>query len=92
MKFEEILPFLREGKRAILNNSNAKDAWFGGVWLACKAKLPDYFDDNGVQVFCDEWLSLACLDKDDRMAGGKDAWGIPTWAVMSDDWEIIDEK
>ena len=90
MKFEEVLPLMREGERAIINNSNAKDSWFGGKWLICKTSLPDYFDDDGLKIVCEKWHSLACLDKEEKMAGGKDSWGIPTWAIMSDDWDIVE--
>ena len=93
MKFEEILPLMREGKRAYINDPNIKEFWYCGKWLICKTGFIDYIDENGKLVEYPEnkkWLSLACLDEDEKEIVTKDSWGIPTWAILCDKWEICD--
>lgn len=79
MKFEEILPSLREGRRAKMINTDNSDYWAFGNWSLCLTSskyLPHKF------------LSMICTDSEGNTTGGIQGWGIPTWAIMRE-WELV---
>ena len=80
MKFEEILPLMREGKKA--RHKRMKD---GEYWIIGYAEL------SGL----DKWMTLIKMfdnpfEKEKYSDGGCYAWGIERWSIMCDDWEIVE--
>lgn len=51
--------------------------------------FPDIYDDNGVLVKAEEHLTIHRLNKDGLFINDKNAWGIPRWLTMSNDWELV---
>lgn len=82
MKFEEVLPLMREGKKA--KHSKMKD---GEYWICGKAGLPgcDFFPTL-IKVFDNPFETERASDTSSW------SWGIERWAIMCDDWEIVDEN
>lgn len=81
MKFEEILPLLREGKKA--RHARMKD---GEYWICGYAS---FLQEN-------KWPTLIKVF-DNPFENERNAdvstwsWGIERWAIMCDTWEIINE-
>ena len=80
MKFEEVLPLMREGKKA--KHGRMKD---GEYWVYAFAKF------EGME----KWPTLAKVYnnpfEDERNVDiSSYSWGIERWAIMADDWEIIE--
>lgn len=85
MKFEEILPLLREGKMA--KHARMKD---GEYWIVGKSGF------KALVGLDDEWPTLIKVfknpfEKEKFCDGGSYSWGIERWAIMCDTWEIVDE-
>lgn len=78
MRFEEVLPNMREGKKAKLPNYSEDRCW-----IVCEARMDLLTPDS--------WLSLACIDSEGKAREDSRTWGIPRWAIMSEDWEIVDD-
>lgn len=74
MKFEEVLPLMREGKPIWLPNPE------GDYWIAGRASLPGM----------DAWLTMIKLNKDGEAPYEPSEWGIPRWMIMSSDWELYE--
>ncbi len=76
MKFEEILPLMREGKKA--KHARMKD---GEYWILC------YESFQGSE----KWLTLTKMFENpfenDRNSY---SWGIERWAILEDSWEIVE--
>lgn len=83
MKFEEVLPKIRNGERARVKNNENIEYWAFGIWSACKTGLFNSQDE-------DRFLSLVCVNEDGTSAGESDGWGIPVSMIMRDDWEIVE--
>lgn len=83
MKFEEVLPFMREGKRAKIIDPGISGGGWDYPWIVCTQSLPYEIDER--------WLALTRLNSKGQYIADAYSWGIPTWAVMSDKWEIIEE-
>jgi hypothetical protein len=81
MKFEEVLPLMRQGKKAQLKKLD-EDRF----WIICKQGFNENIYPDGT-----EWLSLACLDKNGNGRMNNRSWAIERWAIMSNDWEIIED-
>lgn len=77
MRFEEILPLMREGKAARMESNTD-----GYHWIACKQGAPHLSLPN--------ILSIVELNKDGKIIADTHSWGIPRWAIMADDWVICD--
>lgn len=82
MKFEEILPLMREGKKA--RHAKMK---YGEYWICCNAAFL-----NTTQT----WPTLTkvfknTFDKEVYADCASSSWGIERWAIMDDTWEIVDE-
>jgi hypothetical protein len=82
MKFEEILPFMREGKK--VRHARMKE---GEYWICCNAAF------TGTEQ---TWPTLTRafknpFDKEVVSDGGSYAWGIERWAIMDETWEIIED-
>lgn len=76
MKFEEILPLMREGKKA--KHARMKD---GEYWIAGHATHPAV----------DKWPTLIKVFENPFEADRDSySWGIERWAIMCDDWEIVE--
>jgi hypothetical protein len=81
MKFEEILPLLREGKKARHGRMKAKEYWICGT-----ASMPGMDKwPTLIKVFDNPFENERLCDKDSW------AWGIERWAILCDSWEIVDE-
>lgn len=81
MKFEEILPFMREGKK--VRHARMKD---GEYWICCQAAF------MGTEQ---PWLTLGKVfknpfDKEVVSDGGSFGWGIERWAIMDETWEVVE--
>lgn len=76
MNFEEVLPLMRQGKKA--RHLRMKD---GEYWTCGYASIEE----------SDKWLTLIKVF-DNAFDHDRDsyAWGIERWALMADDWEIVD--
>lgn len=86
MKFEEILPHLRNGKTARYPRYD-----IGGVdayWSAGFVSLPSWHDENGKEIESEKVLTLHKVNKEGKPLRGKNDWGITNWAMMCDKWEI----
>ncbi len=77
MKFEEVLPLMREGKKAQM--SHVKD---GSYWISCK-EGNEYL---GMPMI----LSIGLLNKDGEWICDSQSWAISRVCIMSEDWEIIE--
>jgi hypothetical protein len=76
MKFEEILPLMREGKKARHARMKSKEYWIcGHVGLEGLNRIPTF-----LKVFENPFT----YDKDTY------SWGIERWAIMEDSWEIVE--
>ncbi len=77
-RLEEALPFMREGKKARMKS----DIESGIYWICGK-----YGNESlGIPMT----LTIIKMQKDDTCIPDRWSWGMPCWAVMADDWEIID--
>lgn len=80
MKFEEVLPLMREGKKA--RNGRMKG---GEYWTCGYAKL------NGTGE-TEKWLTLVKIYNNPFVKDNDIySWGIERWALMCDDWEIVND-
>jgi hypothetical protein len=91
MIFEEALQLMRERKTVYLNDTDIKDSSLAGKWMICKMGLPSYFGDDGKLIHNTNWLGLVCLDEHGIPNTDKNSWGLPTWMILSDKWEVVDE-
>ena len=78
MRFEEVLPLMREGKKARHARMRADEFWTCGT-AAMKA--------YGVAEFPVIMKVFTNPFEDDRNSY---SWGIERWAIMVDDWEIVE--
>lgn len=81
MKLEEVLPRMREGKKA--KHSRMKD---GEYWICGNISFPG----------TDKVLTLVKIfenpfDNERTRDANSYSWGIERWAIMCDTWEIVDE-
>jgi hypothetical protein len=76
MKFEEVLPLMRDGKKA--RHARMRD---GEYWTCGYSSIEA----------SDKWLTLIKVF-DNAFDCDRDsyAWGIERWAVMMDGWEVVD--
>lgn len=79
MKFEEVLPEMRKGKKARHGRMRDGEYWvcgFGGF----------RHDENKPK-----WPTIFKI-YDNPFDGDRDsyAWGIERWALMADDWIVLD--
>ncbi len=78
MKFEEVLPLMREGKKAKIKSLDKYRHW-----VVSEASLMNR------EPF---WITLSSInDEDGTTRHDRSSWGIPRWAIMSDKWEIVDD-
>jgi hypothetical protein len=77
-KFEDILPLMRCGKKAQMTS----DRESGVYWICGKAGN----ESLGIPMT----PTIIKIQKDDTCIPDRWSWGIPCWAVMADDWEIMD--
>ncbi len=80
MKFEEILPFMREGKK--VRHSRMKE---GEYWIC------GYASFEGM----DKWPTLIKMfenpfENERAPDVSSWSWGIERWAIMCDTWEIVE--
>lgn len=80
MKFEEVLPFLREGMKA--KHARMKN---GEYWMCGYASLAG----------SDKWLTLHKIYKNPfenemNVDSSSYSWGIERWAILEDTWEIVE--
>jgi len=83
MRFEEILPLLKEGKKARVNEPNTKDCWYGGTWQCCWQSLI-------IESKEEKWLSMCCLDENGKVLISRNSYAIPIMLILSDKWELVD--
>lgn len=75
MKFEEILPLMREGKKARLSSNQE-----GEYWICGSIGNPEI----GIPII----LTIVRMDNNDCAPRTTYDWGIARWMVMADDWEV----
>ena len=79
MKFEEVLPLMRDGAKAeIVGVSD------GSYWVCCYQSIAH---EPGGEKDC---LSIAKLESDGTHILDRFTWGIPRCAIMAE-WKIKDE-
>lgn len=78
MKFEEILPHLRDGKMARYPNYFYNE---NGYWIAGYVSIID----------SKKTLTLIRVNEQKKALKGIYDWGIANWALLSDNWEVIDD-
>ena len=80
MTFEEVLPFMRDGKKAKHARMKDGEYWMcGNASLQATGKWPTL-----IKVFDNPF-------ENERMADVSSwSWGIERWAIMCDTWEIIE--
>lgn len=81
MKFEEILPFMRDGKK--VRHARMKD---GEYWICCQAAFLKTEQT---------WPTLAKIFKNpfenERSCDANSySWGIERWAIMDETWEVVE--
>jgi hypothetical protein len=86
MKFEEILPLIREGKKAKCPTYD--DA--GEFWIAGYIGLPDVYDDKGELIQSEKHLTIHRMDIMGKFINDKHSWGICRWAIMDESWELME--
>lgn len=80
MKFEEVLPFLREGKKARHGRMRDGEYWICGYQsLNGSAEWPTI-----IKVFDNPFDNERTPDLSSF------SWGIERWAIMEDSWEIVE--
>lgn len=83
MKFEEILPLLREGKIAFINNpkeGSLADARYG------IRELPMKYRENSARAG-ETIVALMRFEEDDGICA---RGNLSSYEIMSDDWEIVE--
>lgn len=76
MKFEEILPLMRQGKKARLANDIDEDYWICGY--------QNFIDGTNKMPI------IIRMDKNDCAPLTQRDWGIARWMIMDESWEIVD--
>ncbi len=77
MKFEEILPFMREGKK--VRHARMKD---GEYWICCNASF------MGTEQ---TWPTITkAFNNPFELDEGRHVWGIQRWAIMDETWEVVE--
>lgn len=76
MKFEDVLPLMRQGKKA--RHGRMKD---GEYWICGFSGLQDM----------EKWSTLIKVFHNPFQPDTDIySWGIERWAIMCDDWEVVD--
>ena len=81
MKFEEILPLIRQGKKARVKECRNGEYWKAGFQIIespCE-----------LHHWCPKF-TIICCDKNGEIIINKRSWGISRHLIMDEDWEIID--
>lgn len=80
MKFEEVLPLMREGKKARHAQMKENEYWVCAfISLPGSEKIPTI-----TKVFDNPFHHEKTRDADQY------SWGIERWAMMESTWEIVD--
>lgn len=79
VNFEEILPLLRAGKKARMK----RDIESGVHYICGYTQI--LLDDE-----VNKSLVIVRLEKDGYYLPNRRSWGIEVWAVMADDWEVLE--
>lgn len=79
MKFEEVIPFMRQGRKVRMRS----DIEEGVYWICGYQSL--FLDTEEARQ-----PIIIKLQKDDTCIPDRWSWGIPVWAVMAEDWEVIE--
>ncbi len=77
MRFEEILPLMREGEAAKMESDNS-----GEHWICCMQGN----EDLGLPMV----LSIARLNKNGHAMTDSNSMSMYNWAIMADDWVVCD--
>ena len=77
MKLEEILPHLRNGKKAFNKIYDEN----GEYWIA------GFIGLTGTEL---KTLTIHRVNKEGLFLNGETDWGIPRWLLMSDEWELLE--
>ena len=77
MKFEEILPLMREGKKARLESDTDGEYWICGYrGFDLESRVP----------------SIERIDKNGCAPATSFDWGIARWMILRDDWVLCGEQ
>jgi hypothetical protein len=82
MKFEEILPLMREGKKAQTDHDRAYNAY----WMCADAKVNDYWMDDIPAAT--HYTVIRINEKGE----GKFTAEIFLLLVMDESWEVMEDK
>lgn len=80
MKFEEVLPLMREGKKARHSRMKANQYWI----CATMSVLGSGNIPTITKIFDNPFENEKTRDSDSY------SWGIERWAMMEDTWEIVE--
>lgn len=81
MKFEDILPFMREGKK--VRHGRMKE---GEYWICCNTSFI-----GTEQTWPDLTKIFDNPFENERMSDANHwAWGIERWAIMDETWEVVE--
>ena len=80
MKFEQVLPLMREGKKATHGRMKDKEYWICGfAGLPGSEKWPTL-----IKIFDNPFENERSADASSW------SWGIERWAIMCDTWEVVE--
>lgn len=79
MKFEEVLPLMREGKKAYIPSHYMEQEY-----LICGKQGNT---ELGIPII----NTIIKVNSKNEFINDSYSWGIPCWAIMSDQWTIKDE-
>ncbi len=83
MNFESALKELRDGKKVTLKNDS--DGWFEDGEYLIASYITVFPHDMNENI-----LTLSYINKDGKLICTPNKWGVPNWAIMSDDWEVLE--
>ncbi len=88
MKFEEVLPSLRLGKKIRCASYDRE----GQHWIAGYIGFIDIYDDDGKLIQSPErTLTIHRLNAEGlSIDGNPHGWGMCRWAILDETWEIVE--
>lgn len=78
MLFEEVLPMMREGKKA-----RVKSHCDGSHWICGTLSFAGE-NDNNIKT-------IHRIEREGNNLPDKYSWGIPRWLIMAEDWEVLED-
>jgi len=83
MKFEEVLPLMRKGKKAKHAKMKDGEYWIcGTLGFKLDESIPRW--PSLIKIFDNPFVNEKNYDANIH------SWGIPRWEIMEDTWEIVE--